>query len=163
MYEAAVITISDRCAAGERDDESGAVAMALLEEKGFRVAARHIVPDDRRRIEDLLMRLCDAGKIALVLTTGGTGFAPRDVTPEATLAVVERLCPGIPEAMRSLGMAKTPRAMLSRAVAGIRGRALIVNLPGSPRAVRECLDFVVDELEHGLAVLRGKGDDCGEA
>lgn len=163
MYDVAVVTVSDKGSRGEREDVSGAViAETLAAAGGFRVVTRHVVPDEQARIETLLGHLCDTDAPALILTTGGTGFSPRDVTPEATLAVAERLCPGIPEAMRSLSLAKTKRAMLSRAAAGIRGRTLICNLPGSPRAVRECLEFVLDELAHGLAVLRGDAGDCGK-
>ncbi len=161
---AAVITVSDKCHHGLREDLSGPAASDILEIAGFELVSRHVVPDEQPHIEALLRQLCDADTAApaLIITTGGTGFSPRDVTPEATLAVAERLCPGIPEAMRSLSLAKTKRAMLSRAVAGIRHRTLICNLPGSPDAVRECLEFVLDELAHGLAVLRGSASECGK-
>lgn len=159
-FTAAVVTVSDKASQGLREDASGAVAAAMLAAAGYAVVSRTVVPDDRDRIRDELVRQCDEERAALVLTTGGTGFAPRDVTPEATLAAVDRLCPGIPEAMRLAGLAKTRKAMLSRAAAGIRGTSLIVNLPGSPRAVRECLEAIVDELVHGLAVLRGETDEC---
>lgn len=160
-FTAAVVTVSDKGSRGERVDRSGEAACEALRSKGVVVASRHLVPDERDGITVLLRHLCDIDRVALVLTTGGTGFSPRDVTPEATLDVVERLCPGIPEAMRALSLAVTRRAMLSRAVAGIRGRTLIVNLPGSPAAVGECLGFVMDEVLHGLAILRGTDGECG--
>lgn len=157
---AAAVTVSDKGYEGEREDLSGRAIEEMLRERGFEIASQHIVPDEHDEIAGLLYRLCDADKVDLVVTTGGTGFSPRDVTPEATLSVVERLCPGIPEAMRSLSLAKTKRAMLSRAAAGIRGRTLIVNLPGSPRAVRECLGFIIDEIEHGVLILKGEDGEC---
>ncbi len=161
MHDAAIVTVSDQGHAGLRADASGDAIAEMLAERGYAVVSRTILPDEQERIEAELVRLADAEQVALVLTTGGTGFSPRDVTPEATLAVAERLCPGLPEAMRHFSLAKTGRAMLSRAAAGIRGRTLILNLPGSPRAVRECLGFVIDELAHGLDILRGAARDCG--
>lgn len=161
-FSAAVVTVSDKGHRGEREDLSGPAACGILAAKGFAAVSRRLVPDELDQIRAELLRLCDTEEVALVLTTGGTGFSSRDVTPEATLSVVERICPGIPEAMRALSLAKTKRAMLSRAVAGIRGRTLIVNLPGSPKAVRECLEFVIDEALHGLAVLRGVDGECGQ-
>lgn len=159
-YTAAVVTVSDRSFRGERPDGSGPVVKDLLEQAGYQVVRMEIVPDEQREIEGILMALADREDIALVMTTGGTGFAPRDVTPEATAAVCQRLTPGIPEAMRQASLAITPRAMLSRAAAGIRGRTLIVNLPGSPKAARENLEAVLPALEHGLVMLRGGAADC---
>ena len=141
-------------------DESGPAAAAMLAAAGYQVAAQSVVPDERGEIEAALTALSDSGT-ALIVTTGGTGFSPRDVTPEATAAVCQRMVPGIPEAMRLASLAVTPRAMLSRAVAGIRDRTLIVNLPGSPKAVRENLEAVLPALRHGLEVLRGASTDCG--
>ncbi len=162
MFEVAVVVVSDKASRGDREDRSGPAIREIMTAHNFAVTSSHIIPDEHEKIAALLTELCDAPNApALILTTGGTGFSPRDVTPEATLAAVEKPCPGIPEAMRSLSLAKTRRAMLSRAVAGIRGRTLIVNLPGSPAAVRECLDFIGDELRHGLAVLRGEENECG--
>ena len=160
MFTAAVVTVSDRSFRGERPDGAGPVAAQMLEEAGYEVAETVIVPDEQEDIRSALRRLADEKDVALIVTSGGTGFAPRDVTPEATLAVCQRLTPGIGEAMRSASMAVTPRAMLSRAAAGIRGRSLIVNLPGSPKAVRENLEAVLPALEHGLEMLRGGQADC---
>lgn len=159
MYEAAVLTVSDRSFRGRRPDGAGPVVASLLEAAGYRVIETALVPDEQPDIEAALIRL--AARAALVVTTGGTGFSPRDVTPEATAAVCQRMVPGIPEAMRLASLAVTPRAMLSRAVAGIRDRTLIVNLPGSPKAVRENLEAVLPALRHGLEVLWGASTDCG--
>lgn len=159
-FSVALLTVSDKGSAGLREDASGDAMRDMAQAAGLTVAAREIVPDDLDAIAGALLRFSDGLGVSLVLTSGGTGFSPRDVTPEATLRVVERLCPGIPEAMRALSLAVSKRAMLSRAVAGIRGRTLIVNLPGSPRAVRECLGFVLDELLHGLEVLSEDAGDC---
>ena len=159
MYTAQVITVSDRSFRGERPDGSGPVVRQLLEEAGYQVGEVVIVPDEQPLIEEALINA--AGEdIALIVTTGGTGFAPRDVTPEATLAVCQRLTPGIPEAMRAAYMAITPRGCLSRAAAGIRNRSLIINLPGSPKAARENLEAVLDPIGHGLQMLRGGQADC---
>lgn len=155
----AVVTVSDRGHRGEREDRSGDETAAIAASHGFKVVARSIVPDDRDAIVAELLRLC-ADDVALLLTTGGTGFSPRDVTPEATLTVVERRCPGIPEAMRHISLAHTGRAMLSRAESGICGRTLIVNLPGSPKAVRECLEPIMDDLAHGVDILREATGEC---
>ena len=139
MYTAKVITVSDRSYRGEREDAGGPAVRALLRQAGYEVGAAEIVPDERERIEAALKKASDEEKIALIVTTGGTGFAPRDVTPEATMAVCEKLAPGIPEAMRAASMRITPKACLSRAAAGIRGRSLIINLPGSPKGACENL------------------------
>lgn len=160
MYKAAVLTVSDRSARGQRPDASGPVVSALLEEAGYEVLAPRIVPDELLEIQAALVELSDREGAALVVTTGGTGFSPRDVTPEATAAVCQRMTPGIPEAMRAASLAITPRAMLSRAAAGIRGGTLIVNLPGSPKAARENLEAVLPTLEHGLKMLLGGPADC---
>ena len=153
-YTAAVITVSDRCSRGEREDASGPALVALLGERGYRVVSTLVVPDERPQIEAAI-RDAAAADVALVLTTGGTGFSPRDVTPEATLAVCERLAPGIPEAMRAASLEITPHAVLSREVAGICARTLIVNVPGSPKAAVENLSAVIGALPHGLDLLRG--------
>lgn len=156
-FTGAVITVSDRSAAGEREDLSGPAAAEILAEAGFHISSQHIVPDEQKDIEELLRR-CVHEDVALVVTTGGTGFAPRDVTPEATRAVIERHAEGLAEAMRTASLAKTKFALLSRAVCGIAGRTLILNLPGSPKAVRECLDVVLPVIPHGLKLLRETGD-----
>ena len=160
MYKAAVITVSDRGFAGEREDLSGPAVREMLENGGFEVAFVSIVPDEQGLIERELVRCADELDIALVVTTGGTGFSPRDVTPEATISVCGRLTPGIPEAMRADSLRITNHAMLARQQAGIRGLTLIVNLPGSPKAARENLAAVMPALGHGLDMLRGEGADC---
>lgn len=159
MCNAAVVTVSDRCFLGERADESGPAVEAVLREAGFALMPRSLVPDDNIAIQAALRRLCDEDGTALVVTTGGTGFAPRDVTPEATAAVCNKLAPGLGEAMRAASLNKTPNAMLSRAVCGIRGESLIINLPGSPRAARENLEAVLSALPHALKLLRGERAD----
>ena len=160
-YTAAVITVSDKGFRGERTDESGPALCKMLEDAGFSVTHTAIVPDEMAAIRAELVACADEKQLALILTTGGTGFSPRDVTPEATLAVVDREARGIPEAMRWASLQITPRACLSRAVAGIRGRALIVNLPGSKRAALENLQAVLPALGHGLDMLASEGSaDC---
>ncbi|GAB7388860.1 MogA/MoaB family molybdenum cofactor biosynthesis protein [Bacillaceae bacterium] len=154
-WKAGILTISDKGAAGEREDESGRILHKLIEEIGGRVVAYRIVPDERALIERSLLELADELGCSLVLTTGGTGFAARDVTPEATKAVIEREAPGLAETMRAATLAKTRFAMLSRATAGIRGRTLIINLPGSPKGVRECFASISDVIPHAVKLLSG--------
>lgn len=155
-----ILTISDRSARGERPDASGALIAELVSDTldGTRVTEQSIVPDERNTISATLIAWSDSGKVDLILTTGGTGFAPRDVTPEATKQVLEREAPGMAEAMRAASLLKTPHAMLSRGVCGIRGRTLIINLPGSPKAVRENLDVVLPVLPHALQLLADDPD-----
>jgi molybdenum cofactor synthesis domain-containing protein len=161
-FQAVVLTLSDRCSRGEATDTAGpAVARLLAERLDAHVYTAEVLPDERAVIEDRLRHFCDGHSIDLVLTVGGTGFAPRDVTPEATRAVVERLTPGLDEAMRAASLAKTPHAMLSRAASGIRQQTLILNLPGSERAAVENLEAVLPALRHGLEKLRGDPSDCG--
>ena len=160
MYRAGIVTLSDKGAAGEREDKSGAVIKEILESAGYEVVAQSLLPDEGEALKAELIRLSDQVQCDLVLTTGGTGFSRRDVTPEATLAVCDRLTPGIPEAMRYASMQVTNRAMLSRAAAGIRKGTLIVNLPGSPKAARENLEAVLPALAHGLEMLSGRPADC---
>ena len=162
MYHAAVLTVSDRSFRGERPDAGGPLVAELLKNGGYEVTVTAIVPDEQAQIEEKLCQIADSGEIQLLVTTGGTGFAPRDVTPEATLAVCQRLTPGIPEAMRYASMQVTNRAMLSRAQAGIRGGTLIINLPGSPKAARENLEAVLPALRHGLEMLSGRRADCAK-
>ncbi len=150
-----ILTISTRGARGERHDESGPAIRALVTERlGARVVQEHILRDSQPDIEEVLCQWCDGGAIDLILTTGGTGFAPSDVTPEATRAIIHREAPGLVEAMRAASLAVTPHAMLSRAVAGIRGRTLVINLPGSPKAVQEGLTVLLPVLPHAIALLR---------
>ena len=160
MFKAAVLTVSDRSFRGERPDAGGPLVVEILKNAGYAVTETAIVTDEKGRIEAALRQWCDREPVDLIVTTGGTGFAPRDVTPEATLAVCDRLTPGIPEAMRYASMQVTNRAMLSRAAAGIRKGALIVNLPGSPKAARENLEAVLPALAHGLEMLSGRPADC---
>ena len=157
---AAIITSSDSGYAGKRGDVSGPVIAEMVREAGYEVAWQKVLPDDQAMLEEAMKEICDEGKADLLLTTGGTGFSPRDVMPEATLAVAERLVPGIPEAMRAYSLQFTKRAMLSRAASGIRKRTLIVNLPGSPKAVRECLEYILPQLDHGLKILLGLDGEC---
>lgn len=151
---AAVVTVSDSCSHGERQDQSGPAVAQLLEKLKFSVVAREVIPDDSIKIQNLLIRL--AREVGLIVTTGGTGIALRDVTPEATAAVCDRLLPGIPERMRSEGAKKTAFAALSRGVCGVRGQALILNLPGSPKGAVESLEAVADLLAHVADLLSGK-------
>ena len=159
MKKAAILTVSDRSANGVRDDLSGPALARAVREAGFVVVARQVVPDDRDAIEDRLRSLADAGDVRLVLTTGGTGVGPRDVTPEATLAVIEKRVPGLAEAMRARSLAVTPNAMLSRAEAGVRGACLIVNLPGSPKGAVECFGVIAPALGHAAELLAGQNPD----
>jgi molybdopterin adenylyltransferase len=160
MITAAIVTLSDKGSRGERVDESGQAIRDMVAGLGATVAHYEILPDDRTQIAALLARLSDAGTVDLVLTTGGTGVAPRDVTPEATRDVIDRELPGMAEAMRAESLKKTPRAMISRAVAGIRKKTLIVNLPGSPRAVRENLAVILPALSHAIEKIKGDPSDC---
>ena len=161
MYRAAVITLSDKGAAGLRADMSGPAAAGMLEETGeYIIEETLLIPDEPERLKRELIRLSDESGTDLILTSGGTGFSPRDCMPEATKDIIEREVPGIPEAMRAYSMTITPRAMLSRAAAGIRKGTLIVNLPGSPKAVRESLEYIIPALEHGLQILTGEATNC---
>ena len=161
MYTAAVITISDKGYRGERVDTSGPNLCNILKEKGYDVVYSSILPDDKEMIQAELCKCADELGIALVLTTGGTGFSPRDITPEAAVAVIEHPTPGIPEVMRAESMRITPKGCLSRSVAGIRGRSLIITLPGSRKASAENILAVIDPVEHGLEMLLGEGSaDC---
>ena len=159
-FTAAWITLSDKGAAGKREDKSGPLIEELLTEAGYHVVEGLLLPDGIETLKQQLIRLADQRQVNVIFTTGGTGFSPRDLTPEATLAVCDRLTPGISEAVRAYSMTKTPTAMLSRAAAGIRGQTLIINLPGSPKAVRECLEFLLHPLDHGLKIMLGRDGEC---
>lgn len=159
-YRAAVITMSDKGSLGLREDTAGDAVVRILEENGWTVDYRNLIPDDEERIKAELMKCADELKVALTVTTGGTGFSLRDVTPEATLAVVDREVRGIPEAMRAESMKITPMGMLSRAAAGLRKETLIINLPGSRKAASECLEAVIKPIKHGVEVLLGQSGDC---
>jgi molybdopterin adenylyltransferase len=161
MFRVGILTVSDKGHAGERHDASGPELASLLKAPQYEVKHFHIVPDEHEAIVAALVAWSDQDKLDLILTTGGTGFTPRDITPEATLAVAERLAPGLPEAMRAAGLAKTPHAMLSRGVAVLRGGTLIINLPGSPRGARESLEAVLPALPHALEKLKGSEEECG--
>ena len=155
-----ILTASDSGYAGEREDLSGPAAEELLQQAGYAIAGYALLPDDRTMLAERMQKICDEDQADLLVTTGGTGFSPRDCTPEATADVIERGAPGIPEAMRYYSLQLTSSAMLSRANAGIRKGTLIVNLPGSPKAVRECLEYILPALGHGLDILRGTTGNC---
>lgn len=157
---AAVITLSDKGSRGEREDLSGPLIARMLTEAGYRVEETLLLPDGIQPLKNQLIRLADGRQMDLILTTGGTGFAPTDVTPEATMAVADRNAPGIAEAMRAYSLSITPRAMLSRAASVLRGRTLIVNLPGSPKAVKEHLEYILPSLEHGILLAGGRDGEC---
>lgn len=160
MKRVAVITSSDTGYRGEREDLSGPVIKEIVEKEGYHVISMEILPDDRDMLSARMAEIADKNQAELVLTTGGTGFSPRDVTPEATEDVTERKVPGIPEAMRAYSMTITKRAMLSRASAGIRKKTLIINLPGSPKAVRESLEYIIGALGHGIEIMTGEAGNC---
>lgn len=159
MYRIAVVTISDKGSKGQREDKSGPLLVSLLSELGQVISAT-IVPDERAEISVELIRLCDDEAANLIITTGGTGLSPRDVTPEATQDVADRMVPGIAEAMRAGSMKFTDRAMLSRGIAATRGSCLMINLPGSPKAAGECLEIVYPVLEHALDILTANSGEC---
>lgn len=161
-WKAAVVTLSDKGYAGEREDKSGLLICEMITEAGYDVEKRLLLPDEKEEIKKCLCTLCDEDGMDVVFTTGGTGFAPRDCTPEATLEAAERNAPGIAEAMRLASLKVTPRGMLSRGVSVIRGKTLILNLPGSPKAVRENLEAVLPTLDHGLAILTERAGECAK-
>ena len=155
-YKTAVLTISDKCSQGQREDKSGKIVQEIIQKLPAQIIKYEIIPDEPEMIKERLINYCDNLKVDLVLTTGGTGFTPRDFTPEATKEVIDREVPGIPEAMRVECLKFTKRAMLSRAIAGIRGKTLIINLPGSSRGAKESLEAILDGLDHGLDMLAEK-------
>jgi molybdopterin adenylyltransferase len=162
MIKVAIITVSDKGSKGQREDISGETIRFILEKIEAQVISYKIVPDEIDLIKEAIIEAVDITKVDLVLTTGGTGLAVRDVTPEATMAVVDKLVPGISEMIRKEGFQKTPKAILSRAVAGIRKRSLIINLPGSPKGVRESLNVILEALPHGIDILKGDASECGK-
>lgn len=158
---AAILTLSDRCSTGERADGSGPALKTWLEEREVHVLHTEVIPDEGSLISQKLTEWADSGRFDLILTTGGTGVSPRDVTPEATERVVHRLLPGFGEVMRMESLKKTPNAMISRAVAGIRKQTLIINLPGSPKGATECISFVWPAVPHAVAKMQGDPEECG--
>ncbi|NFN19084.1 MogA/MoaB family molybdenum cofactor biosynthesis protein [Clostridium botulinum] len=160
MYTVGIITSSDKGYTGEREDKSGAVIKEIVESNDFEVVRQIILPDDKDMLSKEFIYMSDELNVNLILSTGGTGFSPRDITPEATRIVIEREAPGICEAIRYYSLQITKRAMLSRAVSGIRGKTLIVNLPGSPKACKEALDFVLNDIKHGIDILLEKSKEC---
>ncbi len=160
MKRVAIITSSDTGYRGEREDLSGPAVKEIVEAAGYQVVSTEILPDEREMLSARMAEIADKNLAELILTTGGTGFSPRDVMPEATQDIVERSVPGIPEAMRAYSMTITKRAMLSRAAAGIRKQTLIINLPGSPKAVKESLTYIIDALGHGIEILTGETGNC---
>ena len=159
-FQSAILTVSDKGAAGQREDRSGDAVEELLSKSGFEVVERHIVPDEQESIRRILISWVDERNIPLIVTTGGTGLTPRDVTPQATLSVIDYEVPGMAEAMRAESLKKTPHAMLSRAVTGVRKQTLIINVPGSPKAAVENLSVVIPALEHALSKLAGDPSEC---
>lgn len=159
-FTAGILTVSDKGAAGQREDVSGRVIEEILAGAGYLIENYSIVPDEKPEIEKALIHMADDMNLNLVVTTGGTGFSARDITPEATKSIIERETPGISEAIRMNSLAVTPKGMLSRGISGIRGFTLIVNLPGSPKAVRESLEYILSPLEHGLDILLGEASEC---
>ena len=157
MIKMAVLTISDSCAKGQREDISGQTIIDILKKNGYGICERKIIADDAERITAELIRFSDEVNCNVVFTTGGTGLGPRDITPEATISICEKLVPGLAELMRLKGLDKTPNAVLSRSVAGIRNNTLIINLPGSTKAVRECLETILDVLPHAVEMIHGSG------
>ena len=160
VFTAGVLTISDKGSEGKREDESGQIAARILEKEGYTIVRRKVIPDNRRQIADTLVEWADKDSLSLIVTSGGTGLSPTDVTPQAMKDVIEYEVPGFAEAMRAESLKKTPHAMLSRAMAGVRRKCLIINLPGSPGGVRDNLSVVLPALKHGLSKLAGDTTDC---
>lgn len=161
MYRVGIITASDKGSKGERVDESGTKIKEIVSSFGYEVVYYKVLPDDKDMISSEMKQLCDKNVVDLILTTGGTGFSKRDNTPEATLEIAEKLVPGISEAIRSYSMQFTPKAMLSRGVSVIRKETLIINMPGSPKAVKESMECIMPALNHGIDILKGSANECG--
>jgi molybdenum cofactor synthesis domain-containing protein len=161
MYTIGIITASDKGSQGEREDLSGTLIQKIMEEKGYSVKKYSMLPDEEEALYDEMIYMADELKVNLILTTGGTGFSKRDVTPEATLRVIKRQASGIAEAIRYNSLQITPKGMLSRGISGIRDNTLIINLPGSPKAVKESLDYILEPLYHGIQILLGDTAECG--
>jgi len=161
MLTVGILTISDKGWSGERQDKSGEAIREILSKIDVRIVNYDLVPDEKELIAQRLIKWADEDKVDVIITTGGTGLSPRDVTPDATLSVIDKVVPGFAEAMRAESLKKTPMAMLSRAVAGARGNCLIINLPGSPKAVRECLEPILPVLPHAVETLKGQASECG--
>lgn len=162
MYKVGIITISDKGASGTREDKSGPALKEHLEKAGLIVTSMKVIPDDQDQIKTTIIELCDKHNLDLLLTTGGTGLSPRDVTPEATIGVIEKEAPGFSEAIRIMGLKSTPHSMISRGVSGVRGKTLIINLPGSPKGAKEGLYAILPAIPHALAKLRGDPAECGQ-
>lgn len=160
MFTVGIITSSDKGYSGEREDKSGKVIEEIVSENGFKVIKKVVLPDEKDLLEKEMINMCDNLNVNLLLTTGGTGFSKRDITPEATKSVIEREALGIVEAIRFYSLQITKRAMLSRATSGIRQNTLIINLPGSPKACKEALDFILDDVKHGIEILLGEAKEC---
>ena len=160
MFKVAIVCMSDKGSKGEREDISTQVIEKIILENGYKITKKVLIPDDFQKIKDTLIEICDNNHADLILTTGGTGFSKRDVTPAATEEIIEKRVPGIPEAIRAYSLTITKRAMLSRATAGIRKDTLIINMPGSPKAVEESLTYIISELKHGLEILVGSASEC---
>ncbi len=160
MFRVGIITASDKGSTGDRIDVSGEKIRSIVEEHGYEVTFYQILPDEKELLQETMKKLCDENTVDLLLTTGGTGFSKRDVTPEATTEIAERMVPGIAEAIRAYSMTITKRAMLSRGIAAIRKSTLIINLPGSPKAVEESLTYIIEEIKHGLEILKGEAGEC---
>ena len=160
MFRVAIVCMSDKGSKGAREDISTQVIEKIILENGYKITKKVLIPDDFQKIKDTLVEICDNNHADLILTTGGTGFSKRDVTPEATEEIIEKRVPGIPEAIRAYSLTITKRAMLSRATAGIRKDTLIINMPGSPKAVEESLTYIISELKHGLEILVGSATEC---
>ena len=160
MFTVGIITSSDKGYRGEREDKSGPVIRDILAANGYEVVHAILLPDEREMLAKEMKRIADEAIAELIVTTGGTGFSPRDIMPESTEDIVDRRVPGIPEAMRAYSMTITKRAMLSRSTAGIRKKTLIINLPGSPKAVKESLEYIIDALGHGIEIMTGEAGNC---